>query len=296
MRILLWNRLTQSFEEEQIFAHDFMKFAYGHPLGMLLEQWVFSRRWFSKLYGWLKERPHSRQEIATFVQRYGINLSELAESLEAFQNYQAFFLRSLKPEARPVDPEPHHLIAPADARLLVLVLHKGQALLVKGRSWCLRDLLGNDSLARSYAGGTCLIYRLAPMDYHHHIYVDTGWHRAHIKIPGALHSVSPLAQMQHAVFPRNERQWTVLHTQTWGDLLQIEVGALVVGRIHQLLPQGGHFMRGQAKGWFALGGSTIIQILQPKKVIIDPDIWAASAQGIESLVRLGSRVGQAHVF
>lgn len=278
-------------EEEQVFARGFMDFAYGHPLGALFEQCIFSRPWFSRLYGWLKEQPRSRHEIATFVRRYGIDLSELEEPLEHFQNYQAFFLRRLKPEARPLDLEPSHLIAPADARLLVLHMEGEQALPVKGRGWSLRELLGNDSLARSYAGGTCLIYRLAPVDYHHYIYVDQGWHRSHVRIPGVLHSVSPLAQIQQAVFPRNERQWTILHTQHWGDLLQMEVGALVVGRIHQLQPQGGSFYRGQAKGWFALGGSTLIQILHPGRVLMDPDICVASAQGIESLVRLGSRVG-----
>ncbi|PIQ28150.1 phosphatidylserine decarboxylase [bacterium (Candidatus Blackallbacteria) CG17_big_fil_post_rev_8_21_14_2_50_48_46] len=290
--IPLYNRQTQTLEFEQVFERGFMDFAYGHPLGRLFESALFSRKWFSKLYGHLKEQPGSQAQIQTFIQRYGLDISELEKPPEAYADYQAFFTRQLKPGARPIDPVPEHLVSPADARVLMLPLEEGVVVPVKGKRFALRDLLQNGSLAQTYAKGLCLIYRLAPVDYHHYCYIDRGWHRAHQRIAGALHSVSPLAQACRTVFPENERQWTLLHTEQFGPVLQIEVGALVVGRIQQLQSQGGKFERGQEKGWFALGGSTIIQLFLPGKVAIDPDICYYSAQAIETRVHQGSKVGK----
>jgi len=71
----------------------------------------------------------------------------------------------------------------------------------------------------------------------------------------------------------------------------MEVGALMVGKIENR-PVMSHVRRGQEKGNFAFGGSTIIYMTQKDKVFPDMDILINSADGIETKVQIGSRIGK----
>lgn len=291
----LYNRHSGKVESEQVFKAKQMAFFYGHPLGRLLERRLLCRPLISKLYRWLHSRPDQAQaQIQEFVTQYGLELSELTQPLEAFKSFQDFFIRQLKAEARPLPADPSALIAPADARLLAYAL-KGETLLtLKGRSYSLFQLLRNRSLAQQFAQGWALVYRLAPVDYHRFAYIDKGWHGPHVRLPGVLHSVHPFSlQTGLAVFSENQREYTLLHTERFGPVLHLDVGALLVGRMVQHFFKGTRFERGQEKGYFELGGSTIIQLFMPERIRLDPDILDFSAQGIETLVQYASTVGRA---
>ena len=69
----------------------------------------------------------------------------------------------------------------------------------------------------------------------------------------------------------------------------IEVGAMLVGRI---VDEGiGIFAKGQEKGHFEPGGSTVI--ILANNIKIDEDIMEQSVSGIETKVRYGERIGTA---
>ena len=155
----------------------------------------------------------------------------------------------------------------------------------------LGELLADDALAERFLGGWCLIFRLSPDDYHRYAYPDTGTQEPTVRIPGVLHSVNPIAGSL-GVYRRNARARTLLHTEHFGDIVQMEVGAMLVGRICNHETGAAACARLQEKGYFEYGGSTVILLLEHGKFEPAADIAKWSARGIESKVKTGDPVGR----
>lgn len=85
--------------------------------------------------------------------------------------------------------------------------------------------------AARFAGGICLIFRLMPANYHRYCFIDDAVLEECDAIPGALHCVRPIALEREPVYALNSRAWTLLRTDHFGTVAQIEIGALLVGRI-----------------------------------------------------------------
>ena len=110
-------------------------------------------------------------------------------------------------------------------------------------------------------------------------------------LPGELHTVRPIALAALPVFTRNCREYTVMDTKNFGRLAQIEVGAMLVGRVENYKGAGVTFRRGEEKGFFEYGGSTVLLLLGAGAAQIREDILRASKDGRETPVRLGERIG-----
>lgn len=278
---------------EEVFERGFMNFFYGSRIGLLLSELLLKRRWFSRLYGASKSRPSSTRQIDAFVRQHRIDVSEAELPLQDYRSFNDFFTRRLKPGARPLPPDKATLASPADARVLAWDIGDGLVLPVKSRAFSVAQLLRDEALANEYRGGSCFVLRLAPADYHRFIHIDRGSQGPVRRIDGYLHSVSPLAlRNMLAVFTENVREYCRIETDTFGPLIHVDVGALVVGRIVQHQPQGGPVERGQEKGYFEFGGSTVILLFKAGAVRIDADIRSYSAQGIETIVLQGERIGR----
>ena len=291
--IPLYNRLTKSLEYEVVFERKFMEFFYGTRLGIWICERLLKKLWFSRCYGRVKRHANSKASIAPFVEQYAIDTDEILRPLEEFANFNEFFIRELVDEARPIDNTPGHLISPADGRVIHYPITNCTVIPVKGVHFDIAVLLDDAVLAAQYNGGDCFVTRLAPTDYHRYGYIDSGKHDKHSRINGFLHSVSPYAlQRNLKVFTENQRELCVLHTDNFGTVVQIDVGALVVGRIVQHQPEGGRFERGEQKGHFEFGGSTVILLFEPGIVVPDQDILNYSRDGIETIVKYGSKIGQ----
>ncbi|MDA8137247.1 MAG: phosphatidylserine decarboxylase [Desulfobacteraceae bacterium] len=290
--ILIYNRRSGQTEIEQVYGRKWMDLFYGTAWGRTMTAWLLSRHPLSKLFGAMQQSRFSRRKIDLFTRQYGINLAEAEIPPGGFASFNDFFIRRLKPEARPVAFDAAALISPADSRLQVFTIAAETRLPIKGTALTLSQLLGQSDTATAFQGGLCLIFRLAPCDYHRFGYVDGGVQGPVQTLKGPLHSVSPLA-LRHRpnVHCTNFRQWCAIRTPNLGSLIQVEVGAMMVGSIVQHQPNGGYCRRGLEKGYFQFGGSTVILILEPNRVVIDADILQYSAQGIETLVRYGERVG-----
>ena len=291
--IPLYNRLTKSLEYEVVFERRFMEFFYGTGLGVWICEHLLKKLWFSRCYGRVKHHANSKASIAPFVERYAINTDEILQPLEEYASFNEFFIRELVDGARPIDNTPGHLISPADGRVIHYPITNSTVIPVKGAHFDIAALLDDAALATQYNGGDCFIIRLAPVDYHRYGYIDSGKHDKHSRVNGFLHSVSPYAlQRNLKVFTENQRELCVLHTDNFGTVIQVEVGALVVGRIVQHQPEGGRFERGEQKGYFEFGGSTVILLFEPAIVVPDKDILDYSRDGIETIVKYGSKIGQ----
>ena len=93
------------------------------------------------------------------------------------------------------------------------------------------------------------------------------------------------------MFVRNSREYTLMETEHFGAVCQIEVGALLVGRIENLHGPG-PVRRGAEKGRFLYGGSTVILLLEKGKVQVDEALYAATENGVETPVKLGQSIGR----
>lgn len=245
----------------------------------------------SRLCGKVLETGASRALIPGFVRRAGIDVSEF--DLSHIRCFNDFFCRPVKAGRRPVAMEAESLIAPCDGRLSVVFLEGDRAFPVKQSCWTVDSLLRDSGLAEEFRDGICLIFRLQVDDYHRYCYFDSGEKHPGVFIPGVLHTVRPVALEGIPVFSENCREYTVIDTDSFGRAIQAEIGAMLVGRIVNNLPGGGRVNRGEEKGRFEYGGSTVLVLLRKGAASLREEILSASARGEEYPVRMGERIGSA---
>jgi phosphatidylserine decarboxylase len=288
-----YHRYRARLETEQVYGERWLRWAYGNPLGRACVSLLASRAWFSRWFGWRMRRPASRRLIRPFVARYGIDMEACEEPLDGFPHFDAFFVRRLRPEARPIDADWRSVVFPADGRHLGFPLvNETQRVFVKGQSWDLAALLGSRQMAACYAGGTLVLSRLCPVDYHHFHFPAAGVAGPARRLPGRLYSVHPYAlRRQLACLWQNQRDLTILRTGIFGDILQLEIGATNVGTIEQGYLADAVVAKGARKGAFHFGGSSVITLFPPGRVTLAADLLEWSAQGIELYAHYGDGMG-----
>ncbi len=293
--ITFFNRLTQRVETEVIYGEASLRWIYGDPLGQLALHALAKRALFSKFYGWLMDRPSSAQKIGPFIAKYGLDPAEFADSVEGFRTFNEFFSRRLKREARPLDVGERSVIFPADGRhLLVADVEECRDLFVKGVRFSLGQLVGDAALAAEFKGGSALISRLCPTDYHRFHFPLGGLPHEPRLINGPLYSVNPIALKQRpTILWENKRYLTCVDETACGRMLFLEVGATCVGSVVHTSEAEKKVMKGQEKGTFLFGGSTVITLFKPSAVHWDVDLREHSAQGRELYARMGQHAGEA---
>ena len=287
-----FNRETGKIENETVYGEGFLRWAYGNPLGRLTVELAVKRAWFSRWYGWRMDRPGSRAKIAPFIENYGLDAGEFAEPVEAFGSFNEFFYRRLKPSARPVAPDADAAVFPADGRHLAIAdIDAARALYVKGQRFDLAAFLGDADLAATFAGGSMLISRLCPVDYHRYHFPVGGEAGAPVPIGGHLRSVSPLALRRRlAIFWENKRSRTMVASPVFGAVVVMEIGATCVGSVHATY-RPGPVDKGAEKGFFSFGGSCVVTLFQRGRIRFDEDLLKHAAEQREVYAKVGERCG-----
>ena len=162
---------------------------------------------------------------------------------------------------------------------------------VKGNFLTAAKLLGNTKYAGEFEGGPLLLARLCPVDYHRYHYADAGETLENYRIHGKYDSVNPLAlKYKQDIFIKNERRVSVVNTENFGKLAYIEVGATCVGKIVQTSDEKKPHLRGEEKGYFLFGGSTVIVLGEKGRWVPSQDILEHTQKGLETYVQLGDEV------
>lgn len=267
---------------------------YRHAAGRAALRLLVSRP-VSEFGGWLLDSSVSRILIPAFIRSHSIHMEDFEQ--KKYSSYNDFFTRKLRmtggKEARHVEMADELFISPCDSRLSIYKIDKQCAFSIKHTGYTVQSLLRQNRLAQAYAGGYIWIFRLCVDDYHRYIYVDCGKVSAPVQIPGVFHTVNPVANEYFPVYKENAREYCLLKSEHFGTLLQMEVGAMFVGKIkNHPVKEKDTVQRGQEKGYFAFGGSTVVLMTQPGKVCPDEDILDNSRRGIETKVKLGERIGE----
>lgn len=265
-----------------------LRFLYGTLPGRML-LWALVRPSFSKMAGIFLDTGYSRWLIPFFIRRHAIEMDGYEE--KRYASFNDFFTR--KRCADMIDITPGHLISPCDGWLTVYPVNGERAYRIKHVEYPLERLLGSRTLASRFAGGTCLIFRLTPQDYHRYCYACGGTVARSKTIPGKLHCVRPIAYTDLPVFVENSREFVEIDTGQYGKIVQMEIGALFVGKIRNH-PGDGKAVQGVEKGFFEFGGSTIVVLTEKGGLRVDKKIIQNMRQGVETSVRLGERVGVLH--
>ncbi|MBQ3084692.1 MAG: phosphatidylserine decarboxylase [Clostridia bacterium] len=265
-----------------------LRFLYHTALGRLLLRPLIGRG-FSKLGGAFMSSRLSKPLIKRFVRSNNIDLSEY--HAESFRCFNDCFTRKIREGYRPID-QGTALIAPSDAFLSAYPITDHAVFPIKQSSYTVSDLLGNDPAAEKFNGGTCLVFRLCVHHYHRYCYVDNGTKGENVFLPGKLHTVRPIALAHCPVFTRNCREYTLMETERYGTVAQIEVGAMLVGKI-QNHHGAGPIRKGEEKGMFLYGGSTVVLLLQKGAVELPEALFKATEAGLEIPVTYGATVESA---
>lgn len=231
----------------------------------------------SRLSAWL---------IPLFVKQNRIDMRHYEE--KTYVSFNDFFMRKRSMERLDISPE--NLVSPCDGYLSVYPIRENRTYRIKHVEYRLGDLLKDEALAGQFSGGLCMIFRLTPQDYHRYCYICNGSLGGTKTIPGKLHCVRPIAYASVPVFVENSREYTRLYSPRLGTVIQMEVGALLVGKIRNYSHQG-YVLQGMEKGCFAFGGSTIIILTQKGKVHMKGNILQATKRGIETKVEKGEQIG-----
>lgn len=265
----------------------FLKNLYGSTFGRILLKPLVTPV-VSNIAGAFLSTKCSCLLIKPFIRSNNIDMSQFEDV--KYKNYNEFFSRKIREGARTIDMEATHFISPADSKLTVLPITENARFTLKHTDYSVSSLLKNSELARAYHGGYAFIFRLTVDDYHRYCYVDDGIKEENIHIPGKFHTVNPIANDYYPIYKENTREYSILHSKHFGDIVMMEVGALLVGKIVNLHEKA-KVKRGQEKGYFQFGGSTVVLLTKADKVKVDEDILKNSRDGIETVVKFGEKIG-----
>lgn len=264
-----------------------LRFLYNTVPGRMVLKIITSPT-ISKIGGAYMDCRISKIHIKGFIKNNNIDMTQYEKA--KYGCFNDCFTRKIKKEMRPINMEENAFIAPCDGRLSAYHISENSDFYIKKSYYSVADLIKNSKKALDFNGGVCLVFRLCVDDYHRYGYVDDGKIVENNYVPGVLHTVRPIALNRYPVFVQNSREYSVIETNNFGTIAQIEVGALMIGKIknHQ---KSGLVKKGREKGMFLYGGSTIVVLLEKDKVDIDEKYFRNTANDIETKVKFGSTIG-----
>ncbi len=261
---------------------------YGHALTRMLLRPFLSPA-VSDICGKFLSTRLSRRIIPSFVKKNHIDLG-IYEKQE-FDSYNAFFTRKIKAEQRPINEQKNILISPSDGKVTAYPITQEGRFWIKHTQYSAAQLLKDERLAERYMGGWIYVIRLTVDDYHRYCYVADGRKSRQRKIRGVLHTVNPVANDYYPIYKMNSREYCLLKTKELGTILLMEVGALMVGKINNHEEDSAQVKRGDEKGMFEFGGSTIVVMTEPGMAEPDKDIIHNTKAQAETLVKMGEPIG-----
>ena len=257
-----------------------LSFLYTNIFGRMLLKPLIQPQ-VSKLAGRYLSSAHSKWLISKFIERNEIDM-DIYEECD-YSSFNDFFTRKIKPDCRPVPEDLDVLISPCDCLATVYPIQENTTFSIKNTEYTLRSLLRSPRLAKRFRGGYAYVLRLTVEDYHRYLYSVSGKQSKNYHIDGTFHTVNPIANDYLPIYKENTREYTVIRSKECGDVLQMEVGALLVGKISNH-KQSTVVTRGEEKGFFEYGGSTIVVLTQKDRVTPRSDLLTNSKNGYETKV------------
>lgn len=272
---------------KKTFQDKYLSFIYSFaPLRMAMR--LISNKTVSKIAGTFLSSGASAFLIKPFIRMHGIQMDDYEE--KKYNSFNDFFIRRIRRGKRNVSMSENVLVSPSDGFVSAYHINENSHFRIKGSTYSTASLIRNRKLAAAFSGGTCVAVRLCVTDYHHYIYADTAKVLKRFKIPGVLYTVNPAALEHEKVYKENAREYEVLASKNFGIMIQMEVGALMVGKIVNDCKEK-YVKRGMEKGHFEFGGSTVILLLKKNACVIRKEFFDAAMKNEEIRVNMGENIG-----
>ena len=283
------DRETGQVQIENVYGEKWLDWLYHNPVGEATLWTIAKRKIVTSLYGDQMEKPASADKIAPFIEEYDVDIT-IAQK-QNFKSFNDFFIRQLKPEARPIVSDSLAVASPADGKILAYENVSNSDFYIKGFRFNVDSFLDNTELAKKYKDGSMIVFRLAPPDYHrYHFPVSGITASSNIKIDGDYYSVNPLALRKKAeIFWLNKREYGIIKSPILGDVVMVEVGATMVGSMIQTYTST-TVKKGEEKGYFKFGGSTVVLLFEKDQIKIDADLLTNTANGLETTIKMGEQI------
>ena len=255
-----------------------LKFLYKTVIGRCILK-VATTKLVANLYAYYMNSSLSKHKIKKFIKKNKIDMSIYQD--REYKSFNDFFVRKIKPNKRNLASG---LVAICDSKLSAYKISDNSQFYIKNSIYTVDELI-HDNQKFKYA----LVFRLCVDDYHHYIFPDNGKVLSSKYINGKLHTVQPIAFKMNKVFTENAREVTFLQCDNLGLVCYVEVGAMMVGKI--VNENVSNFNKGDEKGHFEFGGSTVIMLLQ-KDIKINQTIFDNTKKEIETIVKMGQKIGE----
>jgi len=279
--------------EENIITESpwYLDFLYCTILGRLLLK-LFVTKTTCNLAAKFMNSKISKYRIKKFINKNDINIFEYDD--RKYNSYNDFFTRKVISYKRPINTTKNVLISPCDSKLTAYKISDDLTLNIKNSYYSI-DTLVDKKIMDEYRDGYALVFRLSSDNYHRYCYIDSGSKGKNYHIDGIFHTVQPISLKHYNFYKTNTREWTILNTNNFGKVIQVEIGALLIGRI-----RNNHetyiFKKGEEKGYFEFGGSTIVLLVKKNMIKLDADIERNSKENIETIVTYGERIGKVRLL
>ena len=280
---MIYNRLTNTYEEDHQQCQTALNFLYNTKLGRVILK-LLIKPFISKIIGFYHDTCISKLKIKSFIKKNNIDMNLYVK--KEYKNFNEFFTREKKNKKIKVSAE--DFISPADSKLLIYKITPKQKVTIKNSTYTLDDLVDNKIDLKDFKNGYCLVFRLALDDYHRYCYIDDGTFETSHNIKGKLHTVCSISK-DYKIYKENHRVVSKLNTKHFEDIIYIEVGALSVGKI--INHEKETFKKGDEKGYFKMGGSTIVVLVKDNVLKIDEDILKHATKEIEVKLSYGEKIG-----
>lgn len=270
-----------------------VRFLYKTTAGRCLLK-LLMKTHFDRLMVRFLQSGLSRIIVPVYIRLNHVDLEDCEK--KSFTSFRDFFMRKRKQTV--VEGDDLALISLCDGYLSAYKVRENARFRIKGMDYTVEELAPGLENSERFQNGACLIFRLCASDYHRYMYFDDCVQGEHHYVEGELNSVQNCACETYPVYIRNRRTWSVLKTKHFGDVLETEVGAFVVGGIvNRMTPQdtalcsNGNVKRGMQKGHFDLAGSTIVLLFERDKIVLDERLREGLSSGGEVRVRMGEKIG-----
>lgn len=297
MEIQYFNRKKGLIETEKVYGEKGIKWLYESSIGSSVAK-LLAGPGVSRWYGSMQDFSLSKGKIKKFIENFQINMDDYIpedgrSDEDPYSTFNQFFIRRFKEGKRNFTSNSDVFCSPAEARYFAYSsLTDDETIPVKGTYLSAKELLKDERWYPDFAGGPVLLARLCPVDYHRFHFPDEGTFLDSYPIHGEYHSVNPIAlKWNPKIFMENERHVSILKTKNFGKIAYVEVGAMMVGKIIQTL-KNDYFNRGEEKGYFLFGGSTVIIFGQKGEWTPDSDIVQNTKKGLETYLQLGEECGR----
>lgn len=252
---------------------------------------ILSAPFIRKAGGIILNSKFTAAAVPFYAEKKGIDMFDYED--REYTSFNDFFTRKIKPGRRIIDHGADALVCPSDGKVSAYTIAEGDMFVIKNSVYTVYSLLRDRKLARRFSGGTALIIRLTPDDYHHYIYPASGVKSHDRRIKGRLNTVRPVVNKFLPVLKENTREYCLLRTPQFGDIVQMEVGAMMVGKITNRSPEAAKVVRGEEKGYFEFGGSTIVLLLEKGKAQACSDLLENTRRGWETKLKMGDIIARA---